>query len=63
MEYLGFADDSFELTIQNYCIKKHLDFKSLANMERIWGIDMVKFKKDNVIVLEVFGHGNNVTVK
>ena len=54
-------DLELEKKILDYCINKALDFDKLAHMKKIWGIDMLKFEKDNVIVLEVFGYGENVT--
>lgn len=62
MGFLG-IDLDLEKKILDYCIKKVLDFNKLADMKKIWGIDMLKFEKDNVIVLEVFGYGENVTIK
>lgn len=61
---------SFENKIKEYCLENNLNFNLLATMKKIWGIDMLKFEKENdrgaknsEIVLEVLGYGDNLVFK
>ena len=63
-------DVSFANKIKEYCLENNLNFNLLADMKKIWGIDMLKFEKEDVdgtkngvIVLEVFGYGDNLVFK
>lgn len=62
MGFLG-IDLDLENEILNYCIRKDLNFQELADMKKIWGVDMLKFEKDNVIVLKVSGYGENIMIE
>ena len=61
---------SLENKIREYCLENDLDFNLLADMKKIWGIDMLKFEretnngeKNQEVVLEVFGYGDNIEFK
>lgn len=64
---LSQMETAFENQIKTYCEKNNLNFDLLVNMKRNWGIDMLKFEKNEhgkkQIVLEVFGYGNNLEFK
>lgn len=52
---------SFKNKIKEYCLENNLNFDLLVTMNKIWGIDMLKFEKNSEIVLEVLGYGDNLT--
>ena len=61
---------SLESKIREYCLENNLNFNLLADMKKLWGIDMLKFERGNnedeknrEVVLEVFGYGDNVVFK
>ena len=61
---------SLENKIRKYCSENNLNFNLLADMKKLWGIDMLKFERENnkdkknkEVVLEVFGYGDNVVFK
>lgn len=60
-------DMSLENKIRGYCTENKLNFNPLMGMKKIWGIDVLKFEKNDdkkrEIVLEVFGYGDNITIK
>lgn len=60
---MGFLGIDLENEILNYCIRKGLNFQELADMKKIWGVDMLKFEKNNVIVLKVLGYGKNIMIE
>lgn len=64
---LSGAEASFEEKIKSFCMQNDLNFDLLADMKRIWGIDMLKFEKiekgNPMVVLEVLGYGDNLTFK
>lgn len=53
--------------IKEYCIKNDLNFDLLADMERNFGIDMIRFEKTihgkKQVILEVCGYGDNLIFK
>lgn len=66
MGVLG-IDISLENKIRRYCSENNLKFDSLIHMKKLWGIDMLKFEKNDSekkeVVLEVFGYGDNISFK
>nr|DAE41509.1 MAG TPA: hypothetical protein [Caudoviricetes sp.] len=60
---------SLKNKIKEYCLENDLNFNLLADMKKLWGIDMLKFERENSkdakneVVLEVFGYGDNVVFK
>lgn len=61
---------SLENKIRKYCSENNLNFNLLADMKKLWGIDMLKFEKEDTkdkknkeVVLEVFGYGDNIVFK
>lgn len=61
---------SLENKIKEYCLENNLNFNLLATMKKLWGIDMLKFEKEDnhetknsEVVLEVLGYGDNLVFK
>ncbi len=61
---------SLESKIKEYCSENNLNFNLLVTMKKLWGIDMLKFEKEDAqgaknseVVLEVLGYGDNLVFK
>ena len=63
-------DAPLERKIRAYCAENDLNFNLLADMKKIWGIDMLDFAiennddtEDDIVVLAVSGYGNNIMIE